>query len=139
MNTETITKLRVQSRNNYTLSTEQDITAWCWHGVITRVAVAIGLDTARREAIEREGYSGTGAGARLLAMLSDETEEEVEDMTNSLVAALPLIAGNCQMRDLRETIKRGRRADVWNGNNFVAVPAENCSAILHEIRHPAGT
>ena len=136
MDTEKIVALRVSARNNFTLSSEQDMTVWEYDGEITQADVAVGLDTARREAVERNGCSGMGAGARLLAKLGtdDEDEEEIRSMIHPLVAALPVLADG-KMQLLRKTIKLGRKPDVWNGNNHVAVPATNCEDLIDRIRH----
>lgn len=127
---ETITALRISARNNYTQRDAQDITVWGTDGEVTQVEVAIGLDTAATEGIERRGNSGTGAGATLMATVDGEGEEPIESMSNKLVAALP--AGS--VKKLRRFISDHRGDTVWDGRNHVPVCREYCTELLASIR-----
>ena len=133
---ERIVKLRVQARSNYTQRAEQDITAWeC--SVPTQVDVAIGLDTAHSEAVDRMGCSGMGAGARLLATVQsgeeqvDECdEEELNGLYHTLVAALPLGS----VRKLRRFIAEARAETVWDGNNRIHLEPRSSIELLASFR-----
>ena len=141
--TERIVSLRVRARNNYTCRDEQDITTWddTDYDDVTQVAVAIGLDEAERESIERRGYSGLGAGAVLLARIVDEgddpededagTEEEIDSLDHPLVRRLPVGS----IRQLRGYIAQERDEEYWNGHNMVTIPATRCEELLRKIRY----
>jgi len=139
--TERIVGLRVSARNNYTCTSEQDITAWRsrGNGPISQVLVAIGLDTAEAEAVERRGCSGTGSGAHLLALiatdeklseLTDDDEEEITSLNHPLVRELPV----GDVRQLRQHISEQRRSQVWDGHNHVSIPPDHGNMLLAQIR-----
>jgi len=137
---ERIVGLRVSARNNYSCTGEQDITTWEETGEespITQVDVAIGLDEARAEGIERRGYSGMGAGAMLLAAVAvndeepgEDDDEEIASLDHPLVQQLP----RGEVRRLRRYIAECRRRQVWDGHNHVTVCADTCNVLLARIR-----
>ena len=120
---ETITGMRIVARNNYSLQREQFIITHSASFDVsgpTRAEIAIELDEAVDEAVERRGYSGFGAGARMEIVFNgddpddeDIAGEEIESLEHSLVKNLPL--GNRAL--LHRHIYSQRKSSVWDGHN----------------------
>lgn len=129
MTTETITKIAVLGRNNYTLRNEQRIKINEW-GEPTQVAAAIACDTAASEAIRRQGYSGIGAGAWVEITLDDDTTETGCSMDHPLIRALPFGS----VRQLRQFISEQQKREIWDGHNHIAAVHAAASDLLRDYR-----
>jgi len=128
-------KIQIIARNNYTLRSEQRIITGTWSGdrrPIDCELVHEIFDLAEAEGVERRGYSGTGAGARVVIVNEAGDEMEVKSPGEAIEVLGNLPQGS-RMRAFKFRARRARRA-VWNGHNFVAVDAPN---IENWIEHTA--
>jgi len=119
-------KIQIVARNNYTLVTEQHIVTGTWSGVqrpIDSELVHEVFDIVEAEGVERRGYSGRGAGARVV-IVNDEGEEMEVKSPAEAIEVLGEIPTGSRMRAFKFRARRARRA-VWNGNNFVRVHTPN--------------
>jgi len=130
-----IVGLRVVARTACTRCKEEEFTAWKVHShPITQVDVARGLDRAAAVAVERRGKGALRAGAKLLATIAgggiaDRPDEAIESLAHPLARILPV--GDVQ--SLRWEIASARKRLIWNGHDYIIVPAKNCQALLRDI------
>ncbi len=119
-------EIQIIARKNFTLWGEQrNIITAIWSGThrpidcelvheIFDIAEAEGV-----ERVERRGYSGPGAGARVVIVNDDGEQMEVKSPAEAIEVLGNLKQGS-RMRAFKFRARRSRRA-VWNGNNFVRV------------------
>lgn len=106
----------------------------------TLAEVAVALDMADAESIERRANSGMGAGAYLEAVFDDDETgdvytvgEEISSLDDSILNGLEAI-GPGDVKTLRKFIHHARTHTVWNGNNHVTLPRKYSSVILAKKR-----
>lgn len=144
--TERVAGMRLSARNNYTLAAEQDISLmerqFDAARPCTQADVAMLLDRAENEEVERRGYSGRGAGCTALLRIGEAggiaaddadyepQEEEVCDLAHPLVRAM----APGSLWHLRRFIGRMRRASVWDGHNHARCSHGFASLLVDEIR-----
>ena len=104
--------------NNYTLVREQYIITGTWSGTHRPIDCELVheiFDIAEAERMERRGYSGIGAGARVVIVNDDGDEMEVKSPAEA-IEVLGNIEQGSRMRAFKFRARRSRRA-VWNDNS----------------------
>lgn len=130
-------KIRIVGRNNYSLRSEQNINSGTWNGTTrpldTELVYEI-FDMANDDAVQRRGYSGLGAGSRVVVIADDETEYDVTSPAEAIEILSELgvnLPAGSRMRAFKFRASQNR-SEVWNGHNHVTCSTSNIEDFLDE-------
>ena len=105
--------------------------------VETLADVAVFLDLADGESIERHGHGGHGAGCHVEAVFDGDDPddedcgcEDVASPDDRMFDGLPLGSPHI----LRQHIANRRKSSCWDGHDYVPAPSRHAKDVLARIR-----